>query len=224
MTGARDLGGRALLLDLDRTLVDLQSFTDYDAAWEQVRDLLEGAELPSAPQTGWPSGTRACMAAISGIADVELWHRVSSAIEAHERAAITASRPMPDVAEFWKATAELPRGVVTLLPESVAREVLTRHGLLAEGEQGREVVVVGRDPLIRPKPSGDGLRSALGRLAGSAGSVSALMVGDSTWDALAARDAGCDFVGVHAPPGEFDSVDPRPTAVAGLRDVLRVLS
>jgi phosphoglycolate phosphatase-like HAD superfamily hydrolase len=42
------------------------------------------------------------------------------------------------------------------------------------------------------------------------------MVGDSTWDALAAVDAGAAFIGVHAPPKEFAALEPPVPAYATL--------
>jgi phosphoglycolate phosphatase-like HAD superfamily hydrolase len=45
------------------------------------------------------------------------------------------------------------------------------------------------------------------------------MVGDSTWDALAALDAGVRFLGVHAPPQEFAELEPAVTAYASLAEV-----
>jgi phosphoglycolate phosphatase-like HAD superfamily hydrolase len=121
---------------------------------------------------------------------------------------------MPHVVEFLAATADRPRAVVTLLPATVAAEALAAHGLDFE-------VVVGRDPHIRPKPSGAGLLEALRRL-GLSGSP-ATMVGDSTWDATAAADAGVDFVGVHVPPSEFAAIDPPVPACETLLEVLAVL-
>jgi phosphoglycolate phosphatase len=204
----------ALLLDLDRTLVDVQSFTDYDAAWRDVRDLVDPALADSGPATTWTSATRACMGVIASITDELLWRRVSDAIERHERAAIADSAPMPHVAEFLAATASRPTAVVTLLPASVARDVLAHHGLVID-------VVVGRDPRIRPKPSGNGLREALRRLGSTDGE--ATMVGDSTWDAVAARDAGVGFIGVHAGPDEFGALEPPVPVRATLLDVLDLL-
>lgn len=204
----------AVLLDLDRTLVDLQSFTDYDSAWAEVRELVDPSLAGSGPNTGWPSATRACMAVISALPEGDLWRAVSETIERHERAAIPRSRPMPGVTGFLAALGERPRAVVTLLPDAVARETLATHGL----DVG---VVVGRDPRIRPKPSGAGLRAALDRLGCS--TAGAVMVGDSTWDAAAAGDAGTAFVGVHAGPGEFADVQPPVTACSSLAEVLALL-
>jgi phosphoglycolate phosphatase-like HAD superfamily hydrolase len=203
-----------VLLDLDRTLVDVQSFTDYDAAWADVRGLVDPALADSGPATGWSSATRACMGVIAALPDGDLWHQVSQTIARHEHAAVPQSVPMPGVHEFLAGLGDCPRAVITLLPEDVARAVLAHHGLDVE-------VVVGRDPWVRPKPSGDGLRLAL-ELLGS-GPDGAVMVGDSTWDALAALDAGARFLGVHAPPQEFAALDPAVPAYASLAEVTAAL-
>jgi phosphoglycolate phosphatase-like HAD superfamily hydrolase len=82
---------------------------------------------------------------------------------------------------------------VTLLPADVAIAVLDYHDL----DIGKEIdVVVGRDPLIRPKPEPDGVLEAC-RVLGVE-PTSAVMIGDSTWDAQAAIAAGADFIGVPA--------------------------
>ena len=49
------------------------------------------------------------------------------------------------------------------------------------------------------------------------------MIGDSTWDALAAVDAGVAFIGVHAPPAEFAELEPAVPAYASLAEVARSL-
>lgn len=205
----------ALLLDLDRTLVDLQSFTDYDAAWAEVCELVDPSLGGTGPDTSWASATRACMGVIAGVTDHTLWRTVSDTIERHERAAIVRSTPMPHLDRFVAATADVPRAVITLLPESVARETLAAHGVAID-------VVIGRDPTIRPKPSGDGLRAALAGL-GLGPGAAATMVGDSTWDAAAAHDAGVGFIGVHAGAAEFAPIQPAPPVCATLLDVLDVL-
>lgn len=204
----------AVLLDLDRTLVDVQSFTDYDAAWAEVRALVDPSLATWGPVTGWSSSTRACMGVIAGLPDGDLWRAVSAAIERHERAAVRRSTPMPGVRAFLAALGDRPRAVVTLLPQSVACDALAAHGL-------EVAVVVGRHPQIRPKPSGDGLRAALSRLGATA--AGAWMVGDSTWDAAAAADADVAFVGVHADAAEFASVVPPVPVYASLAEVLSAL-
>jgi phosphoglycolate phosphatase-like HAD superfamily hydrolase len=203
-----------VLLDLDRTLVDLQSFTDYDAAWAQVRTMVDPALAEAGPATAWSSSTRACMGVVAALRDEDLWSRVSAAIAVHERAAVPQSVPMPGAGAFLGGLGERPRAVVTLLPVEVARETLAVHGLEID-------VVVGRDPRIRPKPSGDGLRRALELL--GAGPGGAVMVGDSSWDAAAAADAGVAFVGVHSGPAEFADSFPDVPVRATLADVLELL-
>ena len=202
---------RAVLLDLDRTLVDVQSHTDYDAAWADVRASHPELVPDEGPETGWTSATRACMGTLSALPDGALWHEVSDAVAVHERAAIPLSVTMPGAAQFVPALSGRPVAVVTLLPEDVARDVLRQHGLAID-------VVVGRDPRVRPKPAGDGLLHALRQLGAAAGT--AVMVGDSTWDAAAARDAGVGFVGVHAGRTEFARDFPEVPVVETLADVL----
>ena len=200
-----------MLLDLDRTLVDLQSFTDYDAAWDEVSAAHPELVGVDGPDTGWTSATRACMAALASIPDGPLWREISGTVAGHERAAIPRSVTMPGAEQFVRALAGRPVAVVTLLPEDVAREVLRHHDLDLP-------VVVGRDPRVRPKPSGDGLLEALRQLGEDV--EDAVMVGDSTWDAGAARAAGAGFVGVHAGRAEFARDFPDVPVVETLADVL----
>ena len=125
---------------------------------------------------------------------------MSSTIERHELAAVPRSTAMPGVHEFLARLDDRPRAVITLLPETVARATLAQHGLEVE-------VVVGRDPRCgrsRPATACAGRWTSWGRTASDA-----VMIGDSTWDALAAADAGVAFIGVHAPPQEFAALDPR---------------
>ena len=203
----------AVLLDLDRTLVDVQSFTDYDSAWRDVVALLGEAADELGPETGWTGATRACMAVLGHLPAGDRWYAVSEAVAAHERAAVAASRPMPGAAEFLEALSGRPVAVVTLLPPDVAGQVLAHHGLGVG-------TIVGRDPHVRPKPAGDGLLRALELLA--AAPVDVQMVGDSAWDAAAARNAGVGFVGVHAPASEFSAFPEVPVAVS-LRAALQHL-
>ncbi len=184
----------ALLLDLDHTLVEVQAHTDYDSAWADVRALVGEGPVDLGLDTAWTTATRACMAILGDLPAGDLWTSVDRAIAAHEHIGAQRSVPMPGGREFVAALAGRPTAVVTLLPPDVATAVLERHGMRID-------VVVARDPFVRPKPSGDGLRRALELLGADASA--AVMVGDSTWDAAAARDAGVRFVGVHAPPAEF---------------------
>lgn len=194
-----------VLLDLDRTLVDVQSATDYDSAWRDVVALLGQDAEDLGPDTGWTAATRACMAVLGQLPASDRWYAVSDAVAVHERAALPRSQAMPGVAAFLDALRGRPLAVVTLLPADVAAEVLDLHDLAVDA-------VVGRDPHVRPKPAADGLHRALELL--GAPPADTLMIGDSAWDAAAAREAGLGFVGVHAPPSEFSAFPDVPVAAS----------
>ena len=185
---------QAILFDLDRTLVDLQSFTDYAAAWESVRALLGESSAVTAPETDWDRPTQACMSALVAVAGTSTWQEASDAIARHERAAIPESMAMPRLTEAMDLVKDWPVAVITLLPPDVAREVLAHHGVQID-------VVVGRQPGSRPKPHGDGLILACEAL--SVDPASATMIGDATWDLAAAIDAGAGFIGVPFSAGAF---------------------
>jgi phosphoglycolate phosphatase-like HAD superfamily hydrolase len=189
---------RALLLDLDRTLVDLQSFTDYAAALADVEVLVGAWSDADVPDTDWDRPTQACMSVLHAVLGDPRWHEVSAAIAVHERAAIPRSHPMPTVLESVDRLAEVPTAVVTLLPVDVASDTLLANGIGVGPGQAIDVVI-GRDPVIRPKPEPDGVLRACRLLEVEPGA--AVMIGDSTWDAEAADRAGVAFIGV--PPAAF---------------------
>ena len=187
----------ALLFDLDRTLVDVQSFTDYAAARLDAEALVgHGRDLADVPATDWSNDTQAAMALLVTYAGDPRWSALSDAIAAHELAAVSRSTPMPTLAAAWSLSASVPRAVVTLVPEHVARAALAAHGVDAAPDA---LVVVGRRAGQRPKPAPDGLRSACEAL--GVDPARAVMIGDSTWDAEAAAAAGSRFVGVPVHPG-----------------------
>ncbi|MBI1376834.1 MAG: HAD hydrolase-like protein [Frankiales bacterium] len=206
----------AVLFDLDRTLVDLQSATDYAAALADARRVAGPLAADDAPATDWTHETRAAMALLVACSGDARWEAVSAAIAAHEAAALPRSVPMPGLHEAWALAAVVPRAVVTLLPEPVAREALARHGIAA-GDA--ELVVVGRRPDDRPKPAPDGLLRACVTL-GVAPSA-AVMIGDSSWDAEAARAAGTGFVGVPQSAAAFpEGTETAADLCAAVRRVL----
>jgi phosphoglycolate phosphatase-like HAD superfamily hydrolase len=204
----------AVLLDLDRTLVDLQSYTDYDAAWAAVQEHVPADLIPEALETGWSSATRACMGVLAALPDGDLWWTISNLIAEFEAAAIPSSVTMPGAYAFAYNLRDSARAVVTLLPVDVARDVLVQHNIDIP-------IVLGRDPKIRPKPSGDGLRRALELL--EVPPTNSVMIGDSTWDAAAAVDAGVPFMGVHSPQSEFGEQFPDVVAHESLADVFIAL-
>lgn len=185
---------QAYIFDLDRTLVDLQSFTDYAAALRDVTELVGEQQGAAVPLADWDAPTLSTMAILVSLAGDERWGPVSRAVAAHERAAIWQSAAMPGLESLEAAVGGLPRAVVTLLPEDVARDVLAHHGVAIE-------VIVGRDPHIPAKPSGAGLLVAAERMGVPV--VDCVMIGDSTWDHAAAVDAGAAFIGVPVSASAF---------------------
>jgi phosphoglycolate phosphatase len=202
-----------VLFDLDRTLVDVQSVTDYAAARRDAEAVAGDLVTQQVPGTDWTPDTVASMTLLVACAGHERWGPVSAAIEAHERAAVPGSRAMPGLAGAWHDTADVPRAVVTLLTEDVTRRVLARHRISG----AEHVPVIGRDAARRPKPAPDGLLEACERLGVDPGE--AVMIGDSTWDLEAARAAGTGFVGVPVAPG---SLPAGATLARDLRDAVRI--
>ncbi len=177
----------AVLFDLDRTLVDLQTYTDYAAALREVEALIGGwADVPT-PATDWDRPTHRCMGVLVALSGDPRWAEVSDTIERHERSAIARSVPMPGLEDALRRTANRRRAVVTLLPASVARAVLVAHDAPIEP-------AIGRRPDLRPKPAPDQLLVALESIGAEAAET--VMIGDSLWDAEAAAAAGVAFIGV----------------------------
>jgi len=177
----------AFLFDLDRTLVDLQSYTDYAAALSDLTALVgdqEGADVPAAD---WDAPTRSAMSILVALAGDDRWAAADRAVAAREFAAIDQSVAMPGLDDWDTLLGDTPRAVITLLPEDVARAVLAHHGVDVE-------VIIGRHPQIPAKPSGAGLVVAADRLGVPIGEC--VMIGDSSWDHAAAADAGAAFIGV----------------------------
>ena len=114
----------ALLLDLDRTLIDLQSYTDYGAALDDVRRLVGSWQDVQVPDTDWDRATVACMSVLHAFLDDPRWSDISDAIAVHERRAIPESHLMPTVADASPTLVACPTAVVTLLPADVAIAVL----------------------------------------------------------------------------------------------------
>lgn len=199
---------QAFIFDLDRTLVDLQSFTDYAAALRDVTMLVGERRGAAVPAADWDAPTLSTMAILVSLAGDERWESASRAVAAHERAAIPQSAAMPGLASLDDMLDGAPRAVVTLLPEGVAREALAHHGIVID-------IIVGRDPRIPVKPSGAGLVVAAERMGVPV--AECVMIGDSSWDHAAAVDAGAAFIGVPVSPTAFTSDVP---VAAGLLSAL----
>ncbi len=102
---------------------------------------------------------------------------------------------MPGLAEFLSRTADVPRAIVTLMGPRAMDEVCDRFEIDID-------VRVARRPGVRPKPAPDQVEVACDEL--EADPATTVMIGDSTWDAGAARAAGVGFVGLtNGRPSEF---------------------
>ncbi len=177
----------AVLFDLDRTLIDVQSFTDYAAALTEVEQVVDSWPDIATPQTDWNTPTHRCMAVLVALAGDPRWQVVSDIIERHERTAVDACQAMPHLDDALRRTEDLPRAVVTLLPPGAARAALDRHRVAI-------ATLVARHAGARPKPAPDQLIAAMATLETTPGVT--VMIGDSSWDAAAADAAGCGFIGV----------------------------
>ncbi len=179
---------KALLLDLDRTLVDVQTFTDYEAAVADVERELGSIDLVGVPETEWRSATRTAMGMLVALAgDPDRWQTASDLIERHERRAVAEAQPMPGLTAFLDATADMTRAIVTLMGPGAMDLVCERFEIDVPVRVGRAADMV-------PKPAPDQVVRACGRL--GVDPPNAVMIGDSTWDGAAADAAGAEFIGL----------------------------
>jgi phosphoglycolate phosphatase len=197
---------KAVLFDLDRTLVDVQSYTDYAAALADVEAIIGSWQDRPTPPTGWDGPTRRCMGVLVSLSGDPRWQRISDVIERHELAAISRSVAMPGLDRV--ASLEIPMAVVTLLPPGAARRTLDHHGIDI-------TTLVGRRSNLAPKPAADQLLAACAEL--GVEPAGAVMVGDSTWDQVAAQAAGCDFIGLTN--GALSEFPPGTMLADGLADL-----
>ena len=100
---------RAVLFDLDRTLVDLQTYTDYAAALAHVEALVGAWEYPPTPATDWDTPPQRCMSILVALSGDSRWAEVSALIAAHELRAVPRSHPMPRLEEAMVRTDHRPR-------------------------------------------------------------------------------------------------------------------
>ena len=129
-------------------------------------------------------------------------------VEEYERAGMRVATVEPDAGP---TLAELrrrgrPLGVLTNNARTAALEALRKFGLLPYFD-----AVLGREDVPAMKPSPSGLLVARERLGPRAEAL--MMVGDSYLDGLAARGAGCPFVGFRPRPGDLEEHGIEPVAV-----------
>ncbi|MGA1594995.1 MAG: hypothetical protein ACO4AG_00005, partial [Candidatus Nanopelagicales bacterium] len=65
---------RAVIFDLDRTLVDLQSYTDYAAALRDLTVLVGEQQGADVPEADWDAPTLSTMAVLVSLSGDSRWH------------------------------------------------------------------------------------------------------------------------------------------------------
>jgi len=177
----------ALLFDLDGTLVD--SVYQHVLAWHEALQAL-GLSLAV-----WRIHRRIGMSGglLVQALGREIGHRVTPELarELQDRHAAALKRyegaiqPLPGARELLKqlSSAKVPFAIATSGRPDGARSAVERLGV------GPEVPVITRQEVQRAKPDPDLFLAAAQRL--NVPIARAMVVGDSVWDLLAARRAGC---------------------------------
>ena len=177
----------ALLFDLDGTLVD--SVYQHVLAWHEALQAL-GLSLAV-----WRIHRRIGMSGglLVQALGREIGHRVTPELarELQDRHAEAFKRyegaiqPLPGARELLKqlSSAKVPFAIATSGRPDGARSAVERLGV------GPEVPVITRQEVQRAKPDPDLFLAAAQRL--NVPIARAMVVGDSVWDLLAARRAGC---------------------------------
>lgn len=184
-TGAVD----CVLLDVDGTLID--STYLHAMAWQRAF-AQEGVTA-----LWWRSHRAIGMGGALLVAEVcgqDVEDRLGDRLRA--RWAQEYRRLLPEVKAFPRA-AELVRdlasaGYKVALASSGAAEFTQAALRVLDLNQGDFAAVTSADDADQPKPAPDLLRTAVDR----AGGTSAVLVGDSVWDAQSARRMAIPFVGV----------------------------
>lgn len=164
----------AVVYDLDGTVVDLD--VDWNAVRADVLAVYEAAGVEPPSTELWDLLEGAAAAGLA--ADVE------DAIAAHEREGARRSDRLARADELLDRA--VPVAVCSLNCEAACRLALAEHDL--DASVG---AVVGRDTVSATKPDPEPLLEAVRLLVGT--SATALFIGDSERDELAAKRAGIDF-------------------------------
>ncbi|WP_049908816.1 MULTISPECIES: HAD family hydrolase [Halorubrum] len=183
--GARLADYEAVVYDLDGTLVELA--VDWDAVAEAALDVYaEHARIPPTEEL-WK---------LLGAADeYGIRDEVEEAIAVHERAGARDSARLPLGDRLRTVTGDSgghpPAGVCSLNCEAACRVAVETHGL---GDALVSRAILGRDSVGSHKPDPESLLASIDRLGGTP--ETALFVGDSRPDAVAAERGGVDFAWV----------------------------
>lgn len=174
-----------LLLDLDKTLVNVEDFTDYCSALREL-EARGFAAMSTGPETYWGKCTKKVMDILISLSGDE-WIEANKMVERYEIEGAERAVQMPYLQYFLANTINMPKAIVTLLGVAATKRVLERFNIAVNA-------VVAREPGIKPKPHPDPVIKALSLLGASPGE--AVMIGDSEWDELSAQAAGVRFIAV----------------------------
>lgn len=205
---------RAILFDLDRTLVDVESHVDYCAALRVLDDADIGSRRDLGPETSWGSCTRELIDTLLSLPNGTARRSAERLVVPFELEGADSAVAMPGLDHLRGELSGRPGAIVTLLSGPATQRVTERFELWPE-------VVVTRSDDVPAKPAPDPLVLALERL--GVGADDAVMVGDSERDAAAARAAGVGFIGITngRPSHGFEDV---LAVVEGLDDLVDLFS
>jgi phosphoglycolate phosphatase-like HAD superfamily hydrolase len=208
---------KAVLFDVDGTIVD--TVDKEIAAWREAL-LTAGFDIPAAAirQQMGKGADQLVPALLPDLSAAEAERLGKVQGEIFRNGYRPSVQPFPRVAELF---ARLRRdGFVVGLASSGDRAGIRHYERLA-GIEGLVDLVACADDVCRSKPAGDVFFAALHML-GFASTRFVLAVGDSIYDAAAARAAGLPTVGVLG--GAFDARELRESGcIAVFRDVTALL-
>ena len=227
-TGSRGAGRRALLLDVDGTLVD--STYVHVSTWHRALDEA-GATVPHVEvhrRIGKDGGTLVAeLLKAAGVDDDEERDRIASrAKDLHSRyyaEAAESLRLLPGARDLVRAASE--RGWITVLATSAPPSEFREARALLDVDEFVDAVTTGED-VDQAKPDPTIVAIALERSGVDASD--AVMVGDATWDAIAATKLGIRSIAVRTggigddelrAAGFSDIVDDAAAVLARLDDL-----
>ena len=227
-TGSKGAGRRALLLDVDGTLVD--STYVHVSTWHRALDEA-GATVPHVEvhrRIGKDGGTLVAeLLEAAGVDDDEERDRIASrAKDLHSRyyaEAAESLRLLPGARDLVRAASE--RGWITVLATSAPPSEFREARALLDVDEFVDAVTTGED-VDQAKPDPTIVAIALERSGVDASD--AVMVGDATWDAIAATKLGIRSIAVRTggigddelrAAGFSDIVDDAAAVLARLDDL-----